>query len=101
MKKGSNIIPTLLFIVFLFLLDRFFFLPGRMDGTWEYETGVNAGDYITFDNIDIVSNYEIKVSSNRTFDSFYLVGCYFGTLYLLDKDSLEFTKYIKMEKSHE
>lgn len=93
----NRVVTWILFILFIFLLDRFFFLPGRMDGTWEYESGVNAGDYITFDNIDIVSNYEIQISANRGFDSFYLIGCYFGTLYLLDKNTLEYTVYTRQQ----
>lgn len=94
----NKVVTYILFIIFIFLLDRFFFLPGRMDGNWEYESGVNAGDYITFKNIDIVSNYEIKISANRSFDSFYLIGCYLGTLYLLDKNTLEYTEYNKVER---
>lgn len=55
------------------------------------------GDSITFNNIDIVNNYEIKISANRDFDSFYLIGCYFGRLYLLDKDTLQFTQYVQQK----
>lgn len=81
----------------LLVLDRFLFLPGRMNGTWEYQTGNNIGDSITFDNIDIVNNFEVKISTRKKLDSFYLLGCYFGTLYLLDKDTMEYTVYEKYE----
>lgn len=68
-----------------------------MNGTWEYQTGTNIGDSITFDNIDIVNNFEVKISTRKKLDSFYLLGCYFGTLYLLDKDTMEYTVYEKYE----
>jgi hypothetical protein len=66
-----------------------------MNGTWEYQTGTNIGDSITFDNINIVSNFEVKISTHRKLDSFYLLGCYLGTLYLLDKNKIEYTVYEK------
>lgn len=96
MRKAVEI---LLFILVFLVLDRFLFLPGRMNGTWEYKKGTNIGDSITFDNIDIVNNFEVKISSSRKLDSFYLLGCYFGTLYLLDKDTLEYTTYVAVESS--
>jgi hypothetical protein len=68
-----------------------------MNGTWEYRTGTNIGDSITFENIDIVNNFEVKISTSKKLDSFYLLGCYFGTLYLLDKDTLEYTVYEEYE----
>lgn len=64
-----------------------------MNGTWDYIKGKNIGDSITFENIDIVNNFEVKISNSKKLDSFYLLGCYFGTLYLLDKDTLEYTVY--------
>lgn len=90
-------VEILLFVLVLLVLDRFLFLPGRMNGTWEYQTGTNIGDSITFDNIDIVNNFEVKISTRKKLDSFYLLGSYFGTLYLLDKDTMEYTVYEKYE----
>ncbi len=86
------------FFLALLVFDRFLFLPGRMAGTWEYEQGKYIGETITFEqNIDIISNFEIKISGNRQLDSFYLLGCYFGTLFLLDKDTLGYTTYVEEE----
>jgi hypothetical protein len=68
-----------------------------MNGTWDYVKGTSVGDSITFENIDIVNNFEVKISNSNKLDSFYLLGCYFGTLYLLDKDTLEYTVYEKYE----
>ena len=101
MKKRVQIIPILLFILTLLVLDRFLFLPGRMEGTWDYEQGTFIGDPISFShNIDLVDNFEIKIQDNKKLDSFYLVGCYFGNLYLLNKETLEYTKYVKFEGSN-
>lgn len=98
MKKIINILPVLLLV---FVIDRFLFLPGRMSGEWEYEKGAFMGDSIEFsENIDIVSNFEVTLQKNKNLDSFYLLGCYFGTIYLLDKDTLEYTVYNAVEGSH-
>ncbi|MFN3968281.1 hypothetical protein [Flavobacterium sp.] len=94
MRKAVEIV---LFLLVVFVFDRFLFLPGRMNGTWDYKTGTNIGDSITFENIDIVNNFEVKISNSKKLDSFYLLGCYFGTLYLLDKDTLEYTVYEEYE----
>lgn len=85
------------FFLFLLLLDRFFFLPGRMDNTWQYESGTFAGDSITYTNIEIINNFEVKIQKSGKWNTFYLVGCYFGNLYLLDEENLKYTKYTKLE----
>jgi hypothetical protein len=61
MKKIIRILPFFLFIV---TLDRFMFLPGRMDATWEFEKGTYMGDYITFENINILNNFEIQIQKS-------------------------------------
>lgn len=95
MKKIIRIIP---FLIFILLIDRFFLLPSRMDGIWQYETGYFVGDPIAFENIEIIDNFEVRISKSGKFDSFYLLGCYFGNLYLLDKNYLKYTKYTKLEE---
>lgn len=96
MKKIIRIVP---FFLFVLTLDRFFYLPGRMDATWEYEKGTNLGDPITFDNIEIINNFEITVRKTGESNSCYLLGCYFGNLYLLDSQTLKYTKYVELEES--
>lgn len=86
--------------LFVLILDRFLFLPGRMDGIWQYEKGTYIGNSISFTyDIDIKDNFEIEIQLDKKIDSFYLLGCYFGTLYLLDKQTFEYSKYVKYEKS--
>lgn len=95
MRKIINILPVLFLV---FVIDRFLFLPGRMSGSWEYEKGTFIGESIEFsENIDIVNNFEVTLRKNKNLDSFYLLGCYFGTIYLLDKDTLEYTVYTAVE----
>lgn len=94
MKEVIRILPLFLFV---FLLDRFFFLPERMHGTWEYEEGIYKESPITFETIAITNNFEISINQSRKSQSFYLLGCYFGRLYLLDLQTLDYTKYTKVE----
>ena len=97
MKKFIRILP---FILFILVLDRFFLLPSRMNGIWQYETGAFVGDPISYDNIEIINNFEVRIRKSYDFDSFYLLGCYFGRLYLLEKNNLQYTKYIELEESN-
>lgn len=96
MRKISNTLP---FLLLLLVMDRFLFLPGRMDTTWEYENGTFAGNPITFDNIEILNNFEVKIQKSGKWNTFYLIGCYFGNLYLLDEETSEYTKYTKLENA--
>jgi hypothetical protein len=75
------------------------FLPGRMDATWEFEKGTYMGDYITFENINILNNFEIQIQKSGELNESYLLGCYFGNLYLLDKQTLIYTKYVELDES--
>jgi len=95
-KKIIRIIPFFLFIV---LIDRFFFLPGRMDATWEFEKGTYMGDSITFENINILNNFVIQIQKTGELNECYLLGCYFGNLYLLNSQTLKYTKYVELDES--
>lgn len=85
--------------LFVFVLDRLMFLPGRMDATWQYETGINLGDPITFENIDIINNFEIKIRKVGELNECYLLGCYFGNLYLLNSQTIEYSKYVELDEN--
>ena len=87
------------FFLFVFVLDRLMFLLGRMDATWEYEKGINMGDSVTFDDIYILNNFEIQIQKSGKLNECYLLGCYFGNLYLLDKQTFKYTKYFKLEEA--
>ncbi len=70
-----------------------------MDGLWQYESGTFVGDPIAYDNIEIINNFEVKIRKSSKFDSFYLLGCYFGGLYLLEINTLNYTKYTALDES--
>lgn len=84
-------------LFFVFLVDRFMLLPGRMKGSWEYVKGTYIDDSIAFEDIDIFNNFEITIRNGSKRDSFYLLGCYFGKLYLLNESTMEYTEYNKRE----
>ena len=70
-----------------------------MDTTLEYEKGTYMGESIAFENIEIINNFEIKIQKAGNLNTFYLLGCYFGNLYLLDAKTLNYTKYVELEVS--
>lgn len=70
-----------------------------MDATWGYEKGINMGDSITFDNIEIINNFEIKIQKAGELNECYLLGCYFGNLYLLELQMLKYSKYSELEEN--
>lgn len=77
-----------------FIGDRFLFMPIRLNSVWEYETGHYTGDPIALEqNIIVKNNLEVKICKNDDSASFYLLGCYFGELYLLEKETLKYTRY--------
>ena len=69
-----------------------------MDATWEFENGTDMGNPITFDNIDIINNFEIQIQKAGELNTCYLLGCYFGNLYLLDTQTLKYTRYTELEE---
>ena len=66
----------------------------------EFEKGNFIGDPITkIQNIKVLNNFEIEISKNEKSASFYVIGCYFGGLYLLKKETLKYNKYSEFEGS--
>jgi hypothetical protein len=82
-------------------MDRFLFMPDRINATWEFETGKYIGDPISqIQNIKVLNNFEIEISKNKKSASFYVIGCYFGALYLLEKNTLKYNQYSRFEGSN-
>lgn len=94
-KRNIKIVIIVLFL--LFVIDRFTWMSERVKGkTWMKESGRNLGDPIaykwdfTLNGSDLVFNDNKNkedypfVFKNRQ-SKFYLLGCYFGNLYILDK----------------
>jgi hypothetical protein len=105
MKNIKNFIvrnqsKLILIFLLIFILDRFLFLPDRINATWEFEKGNFIGDPITkIQNIKVLNNFEIEISKNEKSASFYVIGCYFGGLYLLEKETLKYNMYSEFEGS--
>ncbi len=96
MKKSFSIT---LIVFLLFIGDRFLFMHNRLNTVWESETGYYIGDPIAIEqNIVVKNNFEIKISKNNDSASFYLLGCYFGELVLLEKENLKYTRYIAHQR---
>jgi hypothetical protein len=97
MNKSSKLILILFSIV---IIDRFSFMPGRINTVWEFETGNYIGDPISqIQNIKVLNNFEIEIFKNEKSASFYVIGCYFGGLYLLEKKTLKYNEYTRFEGS--
>ena len=90
----------ILILLFIIVIDRFLFMPDRINTTWEFEKGNLIGDPITkVQNIKVLSNFEIEISKNEKSASFYVIGCYLGSLYLLEKETLKYNLYSEFEGS--
>jgi hypothetical protein len=78
----------------------------RAKSLFLWETGVALGDPISYNYDFKINGSEImftdfknaefwpKVAENRT-HKFYFVGCYFGNLYLYDKNNGRMSTYMK------
>ena len=97
-----NKLYILILILFLIIaVDRFLFMPNRINTLWEFETGNFIGDPISqIQNIKILNNFEIEIYKNKKSASFYVIGCYFGGLYLLEKETFKYNKYSKFGGSN-
>ena len=91
MKKSIKLILIVLLII---IGDRFLFMSNRLNNVWEFETGNYIGDPISKkQNILVKNNFEIKIYKNNKSAFYYLLGCYYGELFLLEKGTLKYTRY--------
>jgi hypothetical protein len=97
MNKLSKVILILFLII---VVDKFLFMPKRLNAIWEFEKGIYIGDPISqIQNIKVLNNFVIEISKNENSATFYVLGSYFGDLYLLEKKTLKYTKYSRFEGS--
>ncbi|KGO87977.1 hypothetical protein Q765_02600 [Flavobacterium rivuli WB 3.3-2 = DSM 21788] len=85
-----------LVLISLLIIDRFLWMPERVETSWLNERGRNLGDPISCNQDFKLNGSEIiflnnkdsvdypTVYKNRKGD-FYLAGCYFGYLFIYDK----------------
>ena len=62
------------------------------------------GFFLLYKDLDLkinalLNNFEIEISKNEKSASFYVIGCYFGGLYLLEKETLKYNMYSEFEGS--
>lgn len=101
--KKKYLIFFLIFVA-LFLIDRFNFMTDRLHHTWLHESGLYLGDPISFKQDMMLNKNEISFTKRELYknkpltesyrkDNFFLLGCYFGNLYLLNKRTHEIAIY--------
>ncbi|MFA7444646.1 MAG: hypothetical protein WCY89_01765 [Flavobacteriaceae bacterium] len=95
--KKRNIKIAIIIIALLFIIDRFTWMPERVKGkTWMQESGRSLGDPMIYKWDFVLNGSEIVFNDNKSEEDypfvfrnrqskFYLLGCYFGNLYILDK----------------
>ncbi len=103
MKKRNIKIAIITFLL-LFIIDRFTWMPERVKILWRYESGYGFGDPIAYNQDFILNGSEIlfkefkqkeefPVMYHNRQSKFYLLGCYFGKLYIYDTIKHRITVY--------
>ncbi len=104
MNKNSKILIGIIVFVIFFISDRYVWMPKRVEQVWLQQSGRNLGDPIAYNQDFILSDSKVifhgikstneypSVMGNRK-SKFYLVGCYFGLLYIYDINRKEITTY--------
>lgn len=95
--KSKKIIVVVIVIVIFFLFDRYTWMPDRVrENTWLHESGRGLGDPIAYKWDFTLNGSKIIFNNNKSKvdfpyvyrnrqSKFYLLGCYLGNLYILDK----------------
>ena len=103
-KKKITILISMA-LLSLFILDRYFWMPKRTKGVWLIERGRNLGDPIAYEQDFLLNGSEIIFHGKKSLDEFpavaknrkskfYLLGCYFGTLFIFDRIKSEVIVYV-------
>jgi len=90
-----KVIIVLAFISLL-VIDRFLWMPERIETLWLNERGRNLGDPISYNQDFKLNGSKIIFLNNKDSvnypgvyqnrkGNFYLTGCYFGYLFIYDK----------------
>lgn len=94
-------IKPLIFTVIIMLLigDRLILMPNRVDGIWSYCSGTYLGDPIGCKQDFLLSENKIIFTRNKleldviSKKNIYLLGIYFGYMYMYDNESKEVIIY--------
>jgi|GEM_PF-6434115 hypothetical protein len=96
MTKTKKIIILILGLIFLFTVDRYFFMDKRIvENNWSFE----SGDYMGVDPMHFGQHCDLrnnKVFFNKEKKELRVVGCYLGQLLLYDNDTGILTRYSEL-----
>lgn len=93
MKKKA--IYIIIVSIIIFIVDRYKWMPERAQQLWQWEKGLSLGDPISYNQDFEISGFKILFKNNKSKEDypvvyknrksdFYLLGCYFGKLYIYD-----------------
>ncbi|KIA97202.1 hypothetical protein OA93_14790 [Flavobacterium sp. KMS] len=103
--KSRNIKIAIVILFLLFIIDRYTWMPERLNNqTWLQESERGLGDPITYKWDFTLVGSELIFKDNKSKkdfpyvyrnrqSKFYLLGCYFGNLYIFDKIRKEMIVY--------
>jgi hypothetical protein len=102
--KKKIIMFTFFSILILVVIDRYLWMPDRVKKDWRWESGELLGDPLIYEEdfevhgtIIIMKKYiEIdgfKNTNRMESKEYYIVGCYFGTLYVYNGTKKRMTVY--------
>jgi len=106
MSKRKKISILFLLIFSILIIDRFTWMPNRVNGLYLWESGPSLGDPISYNydfNIDgttikfkefINKEFWPEIDKNRN-HKLYFAGCYLGNLYIYNVDSQKLIIYTK------
>jgi hypothetical protein len=104
--KRYIIIIGIVSVCSVFMIDRYFFMENRLNNIWMFNSGRNFGEPLSINQNFILKNNRIQFINffdkenfpktyKNTQSSFYLLGSYFGNLYIWDIERKEITVYSK------
>lgn len=106
MLKYYKILIGLVCVFSIFTIDRFYFMENRLNEIWLHNSGRSFGEPLSINQNFIVKrnriyfiNFIDKENFPKTYKNtqsdFFLLGCYFGNMYIWDIDRKEITVYSK------
>jgi hypothetical protein len=88
--RNNKKLLIVLFLVLLFVVDRYVFTPAKLKGTWEFQIGHYIRDPIVYKQHFELSSDTIYFTTG---EKCLLIGCYFDQLFMYDIDHKVITRY--------
>ena len=74
----------------ILFIDRYAIMPKRLKGTWEFQRGAYIRDPIVYKQHFYLKGNDVVFKGG---EKFFLLGCYFGQLFLYDPVCGDITRY--------